>query len=310
MRVNEQFCAVGDVELCYETFGDRGDPALLLVMGLGTQMIGWHEDFCGTLAGSGFFVVRYDNRDVGRSTRFDGVPPPHPLELVRRRPRRLAYTLADMAEDGLGLLEQLGVGAAHVAGASMGGMIAQTMAARHPDRVRSLASIMSTTGSRWVGQPAMRVYPFFLARLPADREAYVERIAKLFRIVGSPGFERDEESLREMAALAYDRGISPAGTARQLAAISGSRNRTADLQRIQAPTVVIHGTRDRMINQSGGKASARAIPGARLMLVDGMGHDLPRGAWPQIVGAIVDNASRAGSLGVRPDAAEPAPLKP
>jgi pimeloyl-ACP methyl ester carboxylesterase len=291
--MNEQFCKVGDVELCYETFGDPADPAVLLIMGLGTQMIGWPEEFCAELVERGFYVIRYDNRDVGRSTHFDSVPPPTLWQLLLRRPKHVAYTLADLADDGVGVLDHLDIEAAHVVGASMGGMVTQVLAARRPERVLSLVSIMSSTGSRWSGQPAMRVFPYFLRRPAAGREAFVERIVKLFRVVGSPGFERDEQALREMAELSFERGDDAAGTGRQLAAILASGNRVADLRRIKAPTVVIHGTADRLVRPSGGRATARAIPGARLMLIEGMGHDLPRGAWPQIIGAIAENAAGA-----------------
>jgi pimeloyl-ACP methyl ester carboxylesterase len=197
-----------------------------------------------------------------------------------------------MADDAAGLLDHLGIESAHVTGASMGGMIAQMLAAGHPDRVRSLASIMSSTGSRVTGQPRLRAYPVLLRRPPRDREQYVEALIRLFAIIGSPGFERDVEGLRELAGHGFDRGVSAAGTGRQMAAILASGNRTAALRRIQAPTVVIHGTADKLVSPSGGKATARAIPGARLVLVRGMGHDIPRGAWPQIVGAIAENADR------------------
>src|SRR4051794_31887885 len=296
---NEQFTTVGDVELCYETFGEPGRPAVLLVMGLGTQMIGWHEEFCRDLADRGFFVIRYDNRDVGHSTKFSSVPPPTPRELLTRKLRRPAYTLDDMADDGAGLLEALGIDAAHVVGASMGGMIAQVLAARHPGRVLSLVSIMSTTGNRWKGQPALRVYPFLLRKPSTDREGQISRVLKLFKVVGSPGFERDEAELREMLELGFERGSDPAGMARQLGAIVASGDRTAAVQRISAPTLVIHGTKDKMVRVSGGRATARAIPGARLMFVEGMGHDLPRGAWPRILDGIAQNAASAR--------AEPAP---
>ena len=292
--VDERFCTVGDVELCYETFGDPGDPALLLIMGLGTQMIGWHEEFCRALVERGYFVIRYDNRDAGRSTHFDSVRPPTPGQLVRRRIKRPAYTLTDMADDAAGLLDCLDIEAAHVVGASMGGMIAQTLAARHPGRVLSLTSIMSTTGSRWSGQASLRVYPFFLRRPAAGKEAFVDRIVRLFRVVGSPGFPTDEAYLRDMAALSFDRGADYSGTARQLGGILASGNRLADLRRISAPTLVIHGTADRLVAASGGRATARAIREARLLLIEGMGHDLPRGAWPRIIDAIVENAERAG----------------
>ncbi|MCW2967108.1 MAG: alpha/beta fold hydrolase [Solirubrobacteraceae bacterium] len=290
--MNEQFCDLGDVKLCYETFGDPADPTLLLIMGLGTQMVGWHEDFCRELAGHGFHVVRFDNRDIGRSSRVKGAPPTA-AQLLLRSPKAGRYRLEDMAADAVGLLDHLGVDSAHVVGASMGGMIAQELAARHPDRVRSLASIMSTTGNRFKGQPHLKLYPLFLKRSPTDRDGYVEHIARVFKAIGSPGFDRDVDEIREVARTSYDRGHDPAGGARQLGAIVASGDRTASVRRITAPTVVIHGTRDRLVNPSGGRATARAIPGARLVTVDGMGHDLPRGAWPRIIEAIVQNAEAA-----------------
>jgi pimeloyl-ACP methyl ester carboxylesterase len=292
--MSESFCTVGDVELCYETFGDPGDPTALLIMGLGTQMIGWREEFCEQLAARGFHVVRFDNRDSGRSTKVQGRPPSL-VQMVRRDPRAARYLLADMADDAVGLLDHLGVERAHVIGASMGGMIAQTLAARHPDRVLSLASIMSTTGSRWAGQPMLRVYPIFLKQAPADRRGLVEHTVRLFQAIGSPGFPRDEAALRELAERSYDRGHDASGTGRQLAAILASGDRTAELRAIAAPTVVIHGTADRLVRPSGGKATAKAIADARLVLIDGMGHDLPPGAWPQILDAIAENAARAGA---------------
>jgi pimeloyl-ACP methyl ester carboxylesterase len=289
----ETFCTVADVELCYETFGDPSDPALLLVMGLAMQMLGWHEDLCEELAGRGFHVIRYDNRDVGRSTSIAG-PPPTTWQLIRRDKRAAAYQLADMAADGIGILDHLGIERAHVVGASMGGMIAQTIAARYPDRVLSLTSIMSNTGSITSGQPKLGVMGVLLGKVPSDREAYIERIAKVFTLIGSPGFPPDEAELCERAGMAYDRGINPAGTGRQLAAIIASGDRSGLLATIAAPTLVIHGTADKLVAPSGGKATARAIPGARLMTIDGMGHDLPRAAWARIVDAIVENAARAG----------------
>ena len=292
---------MGDVELCYEPFGDPGRPAVLLVMGLGTQMIGWHDAFCSELADRGFHVIRFDNRDVGRSTYFDGAPIPRKREIATGRVRRPAYLLRDMAADATGLLDCAGIDRAHVVGASMGGMIAQTMAADHPDRVASLVSIMSSTGSRWRGRPAPRVLPVFLQKPAHSLEAYQERIVKLFRLVGSPAFERDEDELRELAAVSWERGLNPAGFARQLGAILASGHRLEDLRRITAPTLVIHGKADRLVRPSGGKATARAIPGARLDLIDGMGHDLPRGVWPRILDGIEETAARA---------AEPAPALP
>jgi pimeloyl-ACP methyl ester carboxylesterase len=291
----EEIARVGDVELAYETFGDPAHPAMLLVMGLGTQMLGWRAAFCARLAERGFHVIRYDNRDVGRSTKFSSHRPPTAGQLLRRDASAAAYTLADMADDGAGLLDCLGIDRAHVVGASMGGMIAQTIAIRHPDRVLSLASIMSNTGARWSGQPSLGLYGVLLKRAPRDRDAFVEHQMEVFRKTGSPGFARDEDELREMATASFDRGHDPAGAGRQLAAIIASGDRTAELGSIRVPTVVIHGTKDKLVAPSGGRATAKAIPGARLVTIEGMGHDLPRGAWPRIVAAIAENAARAGA---------------
>jgi pimeloyl-ACP methyl ester carboxylesterase len=289
----EEIVRIGDVELAYETFGDASRPALLLVMGLGTQMLGWRAGFCSALADRGFCVIRYDNRDVGRSTKFSSHRPPTAAQLLRRDKRAAAYTLADMADDGAGLLDALEIPAAHVVGASMGGMIAQTIAFRHPERVLSLVSIMSNTGARWSGQPSLGMYGTLLKRAPREREAYIEHQMEVFAKTGSPGFPRDEADQRELAVASYERGHDPAGAGRQLAAIIASGDRTADLRSIRVPTLVIHGDKDRLVSPSGGRATAKAIPGARLLTIEGMGHDLPRGAWPQIVDAIADNAGRA-----------------
>ncbi len=289
----EQFADLGEITLCYESFGDSADPTLLLIMGLGTQMIAWHDDFCRELTDAGFHVVRFDNRDAGRSTHTDARPPTAG-ELLRRSPKPATYTLADMADDAAGLLDHLGVESAHVVGASMGGMIAQTLAARHPSRVKSLVSIMSNTGARLSGQPAFMAYPLLLKAAPRDREAFADHVVAVFNKIGSPGFERDEEQVRDLALRSYDRDRDPAAAGRQLAAIVASGARKREIARITAPTLVIHGDADKLIRPSGGKATARAIPGARLMTIEGMGHDLPRGAWPRIVDGIVDNARRAG----------------
>jgi pimeloyl-ACP methyl ester carboxylesterase len=289
----EEIARAGDIELCYETFGSADDPALLLVMGLGTQMIAWPEDFCRMLAERGFHVIRYDNRDVGRSTHLRQYRPPTIRQLLLRDKRAARYTLADMAGDGMRLLDHLGIERAHVAGASMGGMIAQTMAARHPHRVLSLASIMSNTGHRWKGTPGLRVYPIFVRRPASNREGAVESFVSAFKLIGSPGFPFEEDEIRKAAELSYERGYNPAGTGRQLAAILAAGDRTEELRTITAPTVVIHGTKDRMVRPSGGRATAAAIPGAELVMIDGMGHDFPRAAWDRMIDAIVANARRA-----------------
>jgi pimeloyl-ACP methyl ester carboxylesterase len=295
--VAEAMAAIGDVELCYETFGDPGDPAMLLVMGLATQMVAWHDDFCADLAGRGFHVIRFDNRDIGRSTKLSHIPPPTTWQIVRRDPHAAGYTLDDMADDAVGLLDHLGIERAHVVGASMGGMIAQTIAIRHPDRVLSLVSIMSNTGARWTGNPALRTLPIFLRRAPRDAEAFAAHTVKLFEAIGSPGYPPDPEELRDRALLSHSRGIDPAGSGRQLAAILAAPDRTKELGKVRVPTLVIHGAQDRMVTPSGGRATAKAVPGARLMLVDGMGHDLPRALWPRILDAIEENAARAATAG-------------
>ena len=294
-RSGEQIAPVGELELCYETFGERSDPAVLLIMGLGTQMIGWREEFCEGLAARGFFVVRFDNRDVGRSTRLDQLPVPTTWQLVRRDKSAARYTLEDMAADAVGLLDHLGIERANVVGASMGSMIAQTLAATHPDRVSSLVSIMGNTGARTSGQPTLRMSKALLSVAPEDRDGYVEHMVKTFELIGSPGFERDEAELRRFANTAFDRGRSPAGGARQLAAILASGDRTSLLRRIAAPTLVIHGKADRLVRPSGGRATAKAISGARLLEIPGMGHDLPPEVWPQIFDAIVENAAATTS---------------
>jgi pimeloyl-ACP methyl ester carboxylesterase len=293
--MSEQFRDVGrGITLCYESFGDPADPPVLLVMGLATQMIAWHEDFCGQLAERGFHVTRFDNRDIGRSTHMD-FSPPSPREMITRRTRPEQYSLSDMADDAAGLLRELGQAPAHIVGASMGGMIAQTLAAEHPESVRSLVSIMSNTGNRWRGQPAPSIYKYLLRRPPNDRDAYVERAVEVFGVVGSTELH-DEEEVRAMAGRSFDRGYDARGGGRQLGAIIASGDRTETLRHISVPTLVIHGTKDRLVRPSGGRATARAIPGARLLMLDGMGHDLPRPLWPRIVDAIATHARAADGI--------------
>jgi pimeloyl-ACP methyl ester carboxylesterase len=293
--VSEQFCDVGGgITLCYETVGDPADPTALLVMGLGTQMIAWQEDFCRQLAGRGLHVVRFDNRDIGHSTHLHGRPPTLPQLLLRSK-RAGVYTIADMADDAAGLLRELDLAPAHVIGASMGGMIAQTLAARHPESVRSLVSIMSNTGHRWSGQPSPRVYTALLRRAPGGREAFVSHMEGVFKAIGSRGLPRDIDDIRALAGESYDRDHNPEGPGRQLAAIIASGDRTAELRSISVPTLVVHGTADPLVAPSGGRATARAIPGAELMTVKGMGHDLPRAIWPRLIDAIARLASAADS---------------
>ncbi len=291
-----QTTRVGEIELAYETFGSPEDTPLLLVMGLATQMIGWHDEFCRQLAERGLYVVRFDNRDIGLSTHLHGAGAPDVLAVMGGDTSGVAYRLADMADDTAGLLDALGIDSAHVVGASMGGMIAQTLAIRHTDRVRSLTSIMSTTGDPAVGAPAQAALGVLLAPPATDRDSAVKRAVDSYRVIGSPGFEFDEHGLRERAGLSFDRAHDPAGVARQLAAILASPDRTADLARVAVPTLVVHGEHDALVDVSGGRATAAAIPGAELLVVDGMGHDLPREVWPQLVdriAALVDRVECA-----------------
>jgi pimeloyl-ACP methyl ester carboxylesterase len=297
--VPEEFCDVGrGITLCYETFGDRANPSALLVMGLGTQMIAWQDDFCEALVDRGLHVVRFDNRDIGRSTHLKGRPPTVPELLLRSR-RAAHYTLGDMADDAAGLLRELDLAPAHIIGASMGGMIAQTLAIRHPESVRSLVSIMSNTGSRRHGQPSLKVYSIFLRRPAEGRDEFIAHMERLFKTIGSRGLPRDDDDLRAVAISSYERDHDPTGPGRQLAAIIASGDRTAQLRTIAAPTLVIHGSADPLVAPSGGRATARAIPGAQLMMVEGMGHDLPRAAWPRLIDAIASHALRADAISPR-----------
>ena len=277
------------IELAYETIGDAGAEPLVLVAGLGQQLHSWPDAFCERLAARGYRVVRFDNRDVGRSTHLT-FPPPGPLALITRRRHPRQYDLTDMATDTVGLLDALGYDDAHLVGVSMGGMIAQTVAALSPRRVRTLTSIMSTTGARRVGRPALSTLRLMAARPPATKEAAVERAVRMFAHIGSRGFPLDEPGVRERAALAWDRDTSRGGVGRQLGAIICSGDRTEQLRAITAPTLVIHGDRDRMVAPTGGAATVRAIKGARLETIRGMGHDLPQDVWPRLVGLIHEHA--------------------
>ncbi len=290
----ERLAPVNGVEIAYQEIGDPDGEPLMLVMGLGTQMLGWDEQLCALLAERGFRVVRFDNRDIGHSTMLDEAGVPSRFDLFAGRRASAAYLLSDMALDTTALMDHLGIETAHVAGVSMGGMIAQTLAIEHPERIDSLVSIMSTTGSRWVGTPTFKAFGLLMAKAPGDRESYIERIEQTFAVIGSPGYPTDAERLRRVAGEMYDRSHNPRGVIRQLHAISASGDRTAALRKLRLPATVIHGTRDSLIRPSGGRATARAIPDARLRIVEGMGHDLPRALWPLFVDEIADTAARAG----------------
>ncbi|MCK9824450.1 alpha/beta fold hydrolase [Nocardioides cavernae] len=274
----ERFADVGDVTLCYQTFGDPASPTMLLIMGLGFQLVHWPDAFCRQLADQGLHVVRFDNRDAGRSTHLPGG----------------TYTLDDMADDAVGLLDHLGVATAHVVGASLGAMVAQLMAIRHPDRVASLASLMSTSGQRGKGRTSPLIFRHLLARRPRTEEEAVERRVRIFRAVGSTGLAQDLDELRRATVEAFRRDPDARdGRRRQHRAVRTASDRTRALARLDVPTVVIHGSADPMCHPSGGRATAAAIPGARLEIIEGMGHDLPPAAWPRIITALAHNARTA-----------------
>jgi pimeloyl-ACP methyl ester carboxylesterase len=297
---------VGTVKLCYETFGDPEAPPLMLIMGLASQMILWDDEFCELLGARGFWVVRFDNRDVGRSTILREAPIPKRWQLLTRDVRAAAYSLNEMAADAVGLLDHLGIDAAHAVGVSMGGMIAQLVTINHADRVLSLVSIMSTTGNRRVGRPHPRMALRLLRQAPRDRERYIEDHIETYRAIGSQAFPLEEEHKRKRAGRCFDRGIHPAGSARQMAAIVSAHDRTRPLGDVRVPTTVIHGDADPLVNVSGGRATAEAIPGAKLVILPGMGHDLPRELWPAIIDAIVQNAGvAADTVGRAPDRQTP-----
>lgn len=285
------------IDIEYDECGEPTAPPLLLIMGLGAQMILWREEFCQQLASRGYRVVRFDNRDVGKSTWFDDRGVPDVLAAVTaalmRQPVTAPYQLRDMAADAAGLLDALRIAPAHVVGASMGGMIAQTMVIEFPDRVRSLTSIMSSTGNPDLPPATPAAMSALLAPLPTNRDESVDRAVSVFRAIGSPGFPFDEPEVRMLATLAYDRGFNPTGVARQLVAILASGNRKPALQAVRVPTLVIHGAGDPLIPSEAGRDTASAIHGAELLLIDGMGHDLPRAVWPRVIDAIATVAACA-----------------
>jgi pimeloyl-ACP methyl ester carboxylesterase len=288
----EQLAPVNGIEIAYEELGDPAGEPLLLIMGLATQMIHWDEDFCALLGERGYRVIRFDNRDIGHSTKIDSAGTPSTTQMMFGYGRP-AYRLRDMAVDTVGLLDHLGIGAAHVVGASMGGMIAQQVALDHPRRALSLCSIMSSTGNRRYRMPRWRAFALLMAKPPSSREGYVEQAVRTFKVIGSPAYPMNEERFRELVGRAYDRSFHPPGVARQLHAINCSGNRTRRLRTLDLPALVIHGADDPLVRPVGGRETARAIPGARLRLVPGMGHDLPPELHELLADEIAANARRA-----------------
>jgi pimeloyl-ACP methyl ester carboxylesterase len=277
---------VNGIEIEYVTEGDPFDPALLLVMGLGAQLITWPDGFVEGLRRRGFFVVRFDNRDSGLSTTFEGLPDLAAL-FTGTDLSSVAYRIEDMADDAAGLLATLEIAKAHVVGASMGGMITQAAVIHHPERFLSATSIMSTTGDRAVGAPTGEAMTALLRPVATSREEAIQASVEGSLVIGSPGYPTDEAVLRERAAAAYDRAYRPEGTARQLGAILGSPDRTEGLHGVDLPFLVVHGEADPLVTPSGGDATAAAVPGSRLLTFPGMGHDLPEPLWDTIIDAIV-----------------------
>jgi len=282
------------IDIAYETFGAPGARPVLLIQGLAVQMLGWHEEFCAALVERGMYVIRFDNRDIGRSTHLHDAPAPNLPAVLAGDRSSASYTLSDMAADSVGLLDALGLESAHIVGASMGGYIAQTMAIEHPRRVRSLISMSSTTGDMSVGQASPETQKALFAGPPAvTRQDVIDRMVRAIGIVGSPGFPIDAAEVAERAGRAYDRSYDPIGIARQAVACVASGDRTERLRRLDVPTLVVHGRDDAACPLSGGLATAAAISGAEMVVIDGMGHNLPRALWPDVAERIARFTERA-----------------
>lgn len=292
---------VKQVPIEYESLGDVAAPPILLIMGLGMQLISWPEPFCRALVARGFRVIRFDNRDSGLSGKIRVRKRPGLLPTLLRSafglPPRVPYTLDDMAADAVGLLDALDIERAHIVGASMGGMIAQLIAARHPQRVSSLTSIMSSSGNPRLSRPKLRAMRAVLGRPaePGNPESGVEHLIHVFSVIGSPGFPSDRELLRQQIVAGIGRAYHPAGTVNQLLAVVASGDRRRMLRRIGAPTLVLHGDADPLVPLAAGRDTARNIPGARLQVIEGMGHDLAPGLWPILVDAIAAHCANAAA---------------
>jgi pimeloyl-ACP methyl ester carboxylesterase len=294
-----QFAHANGIDLCYEIFGDANAEPMLLIMGLGAQMIHWDDDFCRQLAGRGFRVIRFDNRDIGKSSQLSGGKKLSPVELLKLRflkiPVAAPYKLSDMAQDTVALMDALKIRTAHLVGASMGGMIAQEIAITFPERVRSLTSIMSTTGNPKIPPPTREATAVLMAPPVTTKDEYLERFAQTWKVLRVGSFPEDEAKDRSRAERTFERGLNPAGVGRQLRAILASGSRKERLRSVKAPTLVIHGTVDPLVRPEGGQDTAASIPGAKLLMIEGMGHALPIPMWPQIIDAIDRHAHAAAA---------------
>lgn len=281
----------------YETFGNPSSPPILLIIGLGGQLIYWDEEFCRQLAEAGLYVIRFDNRDAGLSTKFDEAGVPDIMDVIGKvvsgQKVTPPYRIEDMAADALGLLDALKIEKAHICGMSMGGMIAQALAVKYPERLLSLTSIYSTTGNPRLPQPKPEVIGLLLTPPPQDREPFIQFNLNVFRALTGPGFGLDEKWVRKIMGRAYDRAFCPQGTVRQLVAILTQANRQPTLKGIKVPTLIIHGDADPLVSVEAGKDAAGAVPGAELKIMEGMGHDLPHGeAWARIAKDIIAHAKK------------------
>jgi len=284
---------VNGIDICYETSGDASGSPVLLVAGLAMQLIDWPEEYYERLGAAGHFVIRYDNRDIGLSTHFGELGQPDLQGLLEGRSPQMPYSLGDMADDAVGLLDHLGFEAAHVVGISMGGMIAQTIAIHHPARALSLCSIMSNTGDHTVGQPTAEAVAALLQPPPQGRAEAIDSAIRIWQVIGSPAYPFDVDLERQRVADAYDRSHDPEGVARQVAAILTASDRTEGLHAVRVPSLVIHGDSDTLVDVSGGEATAGAIPGAKLLILEGMGHDLPPELADRLLAAILENVAVA-----------------
>ena len=287
----EKTAKIGPVEIAYDTFGNPSSPPMLLIMGLGTQMIRWDEAFCKALAAQGHWVIRFDNRDVGLSTKFDQAGIPDIISLIQGKKADVPYRLKDMAADAVGLLDVLRVKSADVVGVSMGGMIAQTMAIHYPKRVRTLTSIMSSTGNPNLPQTRPEALEVLLGPVASNRDDYLANELKAAKVLHGPKYPLNEDYVRKYSEREYDRCYHPQGFPRQLGAIIGSGSRSDALAKVKIPTLVIHGSADPLIPVEGGKDTAKSIPGAKLLIIEGMGHSFPVEVVPQILRAILEHTA-------------------